>query len=110
MRWLVWLAFGALVYFAMRSRARAMQENLRRAAREHVDAQAGSGSPFAPPSSAPISAENMVACSYCQLYLPASEAISRMNDHFCCEEHAQLHVTGVIHSPTSSASSQKSAE
>ena len=109
MRLLVWLAFAALVYLALRSRARAMQESLRRAAREQANSQAnapaGGAGPFAQPQPHSAAAENMVACSYCQLYLPASEAINRSNDHFCCEEHAQLHAAGVPHStaPHSSA-------
>ncbi|PRC91381.1 PP0621 family protein [Solimicrobium silvestre] len=89
MRWLVWLVLGLLVYLAVRSRAKTLQENFRNSARAEFDAQAGaSAQPAAKPSS-PI--ENMVACSYCQLYLPASEAISANDHYFCCEEHAQYY-------------------
>ena len=103
MRLLVWLIFGLIIYLAVQSRARAMRENLRKAVKAELDAQAASS--MQQPRPAPPS-ENMVACAYCQIYIPASEAVHLVTptaDHyFCCEDHLRLNSNPS--SPQSSAS------
>ncbi len=105
MRWLTWLALGILVYLALRTKARDMQENSRsqhRRAQSSHSESAWSEMPGSAPErpSAAVSAsaaETMVACAYCEVYFPASEAITSAGQHFCCEEHARL--THSRHSP-----------
>jgi hypothetical protein len=84
MKFLVWFLLGLLVYWALRSQARRHQ-NKRNAASERAQPT--------PKSSKPI--EKMVACSYCQIYLPTSEAIHLVDGssehYFCSEEHAKLY-------------------
>jgi len=95
MKLLVWALLGLLVYWALRSQAKRNREKFK--AKSGQDTMR-SGSAQPPPKSAtsaekPI--ENMVACSYCQIYLPASEAIhlvtAASEHYFCSEEHARLH-------------------
>lgn len=38
----------------------------------------------------PASAEAMVCCAHCQIYLPASEAVQRGEQVYCSKEHADL--------------------
>jgi uncharacterized protein len=35
-------------------------------------------------------AMNMVACDYCGIHLPQSEAIRREEHHYCSKKHAEL--------------------
>lgn len=42
-----------------------------------------------PPRSNP-SAETMVRCTHCQIYLPRSEAYMSQGKPWCCAEHAQI--------------------
>jgi len=103
MKLLVWLLFGLLVYWALRSQ---MKRNQQKRNQERYNASrsnsthhyvGGSGRSSAQPSphtSTPV--ESMVACSYCQIYLPASEAIHQpaagsSEHYFCSAEHAELH-------------------
>ena len=98
MRVLVWLGLGVLVYLALRSRARTMQQNMRNSMRAEFEAQSRAGATSAPPGTRAVApAENMVACAYCQVYLPASEALGQSNQHFCCEEHSRLFATAAPH-------------
>jgi uncharacterized protein len=82
MKLLMWLALGLIVYWALRNQIKRQQQ------RGHTQFEQHSKN-----TSAPV--ENMVACAYCQLYLPASEAIhdSSSNQYFCSEEHAKLHAS-----------------
>lgn len=89
MKLLVWLVLVAVVYLAIRSKARRMRENLRNAVNAEFEARAATQKE----SSAP--AENMVACTYCHIYLPASDALNLVTPsathYFCSEEHLRLH-------------------
>lgn len=38
---------------------------------------------------AKLKAGNMVACKYCGLHIPETEAIKRGDHYYCCEEHAE---------------------
>ncbi len=102
MRWLVWLIFGLVIYLAVRSRVKTMQNNLRNAVQAEMAAQAAA---MQPPRPAPPP-ENMVACAYCQIYIPASEAVHLVTPtadrYFCCEDH--LRMNSNPSSPHSSAS------
>jgi hypothetical protein len=86
MRLLIWLALGVIVFFAMRNAAKAEFE-----AQASLQKQAS-----APP-------ENMVACDYCHIYLPASEAVMvvkpSLKQFFCSEEHLRLHAGGAAATP-----------
>jgi len=35
-------------------------------------------------------AERMVNCKHCGLYLPESEALVARGEHYCCEQHRRL--------------------
>lgn len=91
MRLLVWLVLGLIVYFALRSKVRLMQENLRKSAQQEFAPQ--NQEPSRQRSAQP--AENMVACAHCHLYLPSSEAVrlssSTSEQFFCSEEHLRIH-------------------
>lgn len=93
MKLVVWLLFGLLVYWALRSQMKRNQERYN-ASRSNSAQGRSSAQPF-PNSSKP--AESMVSCFYCQIYLPASEAIHQAaagssEHYFCSAEHAELHV------------------
>jgi len=98
MKLLVWLLLGLLVYWALRSQIKRNQQrrNPTRSGSARDSSARGSAPSSAQPSpnsSTPI--ENMVACSYCQIYLPASEAIrlvtASTEHYYCSTEHAELH-------------------
>ncbi len=45
----------------------------------------------APPTDQPSQlgdAEKMLSCAQCGVYIPASEAIQKQGQYFCCEQHA----------------------
>jgi uncharacterized protein len=86
MKLLMWLILGVVVYWALRSQLGQIKRK-RTDFRQH---QAHHTSQATPPS-AP--AENMVACAYCQIYLPASEALHISEHYFCSQEHAKLHAS-----------------
>ena len=97
MRLLVWLGLALIVYFALRSKARSMRENLRKSAQSGFGRR-GSGTGPSPGSTQPrsaVPAENMVACAHCQLDLPSSEAVRLVTatsvQSFCSEEHLRIH-------------------
>jgi uncharacterized protein len=84
MKALVWFLLGLLVVWALRSQA------LR-----HQKKRDANNNPTRPSTNASKPIEKMVACSYCQVYLPMSEAV-RVTDesserYFCSEEHLRLH-------------------
>jgi len=104
MRLLFWLLLAVIVYFAIRSRARSMQQNLRRSAEFQAQAamRRAGGQQATQAASQPVApAEKMVECSHCHVYLPTSEAIqsppqlapTSERQFFCCEEHLRLHST-----------------
>ncbi len=98
MKLLMWLGLGLLVYLALRSHFHRKRSQFER---DHFNSHsqgANSGQPSPPirragRSSTPV--ETMVACSWCQIYLPASEATVTQKTlpvhYFCCEEHARLY-------------------
>lgn len=107
MKLVLWLLLGLLVYLALRihtQRNRAkFRDNLHKAAQAAEKAAAQTNGRAPPKSSAP--AENMVACAYCQIYLPVSEAIhlvipSSTDYYYCCDEHAKLHSSATQKPPT----------
>lgn len=83
MKLLMWLLLGVLVYWALRSQMKRKHTEFR----QHQTRQANHAAAHSPP------VENMVTCAYCQIYLPASEAIHQTStdQYFCSEEHARLH-------------------
>jgi len=42
------------------------------------------------PSDSARTAERMVNCNHCGLYLPESEALHDRGEHYCCEQHRRL--------------------
>ncbi|MFC3109092.1 PP0621 family protein [Undibacterium arcticum] len=83
MRLLVWLVLGLLVYFALRSKLRSSGHAASTPQQPHP-AQTGDQGSHA-------SAEAMVICAHCGIYIPASEAISQSGRIFCSDEHRLLH-------------------
>jgi hypothetical protein len=93
MKFLVWFLLGLLVYWALRSQTlRNQKKRNRKFDQDHMRNNMRNTAEGSKPSK-PI--ENMVACSYCQIYLPASEAIHLVDAsselYFCSEEHAGLY-------------------
>lgn len=86
MKLLVWLLLGVLVYFALR-------KNLRAASDKKTQAQAPAND-WADASTTYSAnkkeSEAMLNCAHCQVYFPASEAVVRGSQSFCCLEHAEL--------------------
>lgn len=82
MRLLFWLGLVILVILALKKKIQ--------------PPAAGSGNPEQPlePGNAGSqhagSAETMVCCAHCQIYLPASEAVQRAGQVYCSQEHADL--------------------
>lgn len=85
MRILFWLGLVVLIILALKKKMQAPR--------------AGSGSSGHPGNSAGSenagsrnteSAETMVCCAHCQIYLPASEAVQRGEQVYCSKEHADL--------------------
>lgn len=105
MKLVMWLLLGLLVYWALRVHAKhhraKFRDHLRSSAQEA--AQTNSSPPSSKSSATP---EKMVACAYCQIYLPISEAVrfpsgtSTTGAYFCCEEHAKVHSPVTNHSPS----------
>ena len=104
MRLLFWLLLAGIVYFAARSRARSMQQNLRKSAefQAHAATRQANGQQSAQQAASQpqAPAEKMVECAHCHVYLPASEALhlsaqrasSPDPQFFCSEEHLRLYV------------------
>ncbi|MCD6026238.1 MAG: hypothetical protein K0R08_757 [Solimicrobium sp.] len=92
MKLLFWLLLGVIVYWALRKQTLHKPAQRSQTKFDPKNLRKTATTPFRP-SSAPV--ENMVECSYCQIYLPASEAIqvkSLSSEHyFCTKEHAKLH-------------------
>ena len=91
MRFLVWLGLALIVYLALKSKARSMQEDMRKAVKEEFEA--GTANQARQRSAGPV--ENMVACAHCQIYLPASEAVHLTTPNselfFCSESHLRMY-------------------
>jgi hypothetical protein len=101
MRWLTWIALGFLVYFALKSKRRPMGgKGNPREQRAHTPFGEAQSDPLGfrdASASSVVAGESMVACSYCQLFIPVSEAFplkhgtfsGNVEAFFCCEEHRQ---------------------
>ncbi len=82
MRLLFWLGLVILVILALKKKVQPPANR--------------TGNPEYPPkpentgSQDAASAENMVCCAHCQIYLPASEAVQRAGQVYCSQEHADL--------------------
>lgn len=77
MRILFWLALVVLVILALRKKIQALAPT----AHERQGTEPAAGAPAR-------DAEAMVCCAACQVYIPASEAVHRGQQAYCCEEHA----------------------
>lgn len=85
MRILFWLGLLVLIILALKKK---MQPP-----RAGSGSSGYPGSPAGPESAGPRnteSAETMVCCAHCQIYLPASEAVQRGGQVYCSQEHADL--------------------
>ena len=94
MNWLGWFVLVGVVYWALRIKIQASKRN-QTSAFNGFSTTSSAGASQSSNASA-NAAEAMVACTYCQLYLPISEALvgpSSMGQshYFCCAEHRQLH-------------------
>jgi len=77
MRILIWLALFVLVILALRKKI------------QTVSAPGREQRAAAPPAGDTArDAETMVCCATCQIYIPASEAVHKGQQTYCCEEHA----------------------
>ncbi len=94
MRFLFWLALIGLVYFALRSKWKAAQ---RKARRDAPPASPPPSTHSAPSAQASLAGEGeqMVVCSHCAIYFPASEALRSSHGGqelvFCSQQHQQQH-------------------
>ena len=79
MRLLFWIAFIALVIFAVRNKLRAMSK------RAAVPPQARPG-----PAKAPVQIEAMAQCTHCGMYFPASESVRADGHDYCSPGHVRL--------------------
>ncbi|MES2106762.1 MAG: PP0621 family protein [Pseudomonadota bacterium] len=77
MRILIWLALFVLVILALRKKIQTASTP----PRERQDATPSGGGKAA-------DAETMVCCASCRVYVPASEAVYKGQQAYCCEEHA----------------------
>lgn len=86
MRLLLWLVLALLVVLALRKKLFA----------GGADSATGQGPQQdrpdigRPGQGGEREAETMVCCAHCQLHVPASEAVYRDRQAYCCEEHARL--------------------
>ncbi|MFZ6676464.1 PP0621 family protein [Undibacterium sp. Tian12W] len=82
MRLLFWLGLVILVILALKKKAQPPVTRSGNPERPLDPENAGSQNV--------ASAENMVCCAHCQIYLPASEAVQRAGQVYCSQEHADL--------------------
>ncbi|MCL1887201.1 MAG: hypothetical protein FWG01_04650 [Betaproteobacteria bacterium] len=86
MSWLIWLLFFVLVIAAVAAK-------IKRSAR--VIIFRGEDRPVHPDDSRQVqgfrssNVEQMVSCSKCGIYVPASEAVFRTGKVYCSEEHSR---------------------
>ncbi|MFZ6872548.1 PP0621 family protein [Undibacterium sp. Di27W] len=81
MRLLFWLGLALLVILALKKKIQPPA-----ASSGHAEPDAPQG-PQGPQQG---TAESMVCCAHCQIYLPASEAVRRGEQVYCSKEHAEL--------------------
>lgn len=81
MRLLVWLVLAGVVVWLLRGKQAPRKSN-------------PSSSDKTSSTASPASAEAMVQCLHCDVYLPESEAIFHSpHEIFCCESHRNQHLT-----------------
>ena len=78
MKLLFWLVLLLMVILALKKKIRPSATSVR--TEQDLAGHAQEGGQGA--------AESMVCCVHCQVYLPASEAVRRGEQVFCCTEHA----------------------
>lgn len=83
MRLLMWLLLAVLVIFALRKKAQTSSASAQTMQKNQATSPQQTQSDVADSS-----AETMLCCQYCQLYIPASEAVLRGEKVFCCAAHA----------------------
>ncbi|QYF91591.1 hypothetical protein KY495_12290 [Massilia sp. PAMC28688] len=81
MRILFWIALALLIYFAVRSKLRALAHR-QKAAQERAEAEQR--------SQALGEGEQMTSCAHCHVYFPASEAVRADGQDFCSPAHVRL--------------------
>ncbi|GGC82113.1 PP0621 family protein [Undibacterium terreum] len=79
MRILIWLALFVLVILALKKKIQTVSSPERE--QKPAPPAAGNGTRAG-------EAETMVCCAACQVYIPASEAVYKGRQTYCCEEHA----------------------
>ncbi len=83
MKLLFWLAFIVIVILALKKKGRTYQQNLQQQG-EQADQQTDQPGPGQQAGAA----EAMVCCHHCQVYFPASEAVFKNKQTYCCQNHA----------------------
>lgn len=73
MKILMWLALFGLVIAALYSKISSVRSRIPRPQQSGQFDNNG--------------AETMLRCSYCEVYIPSSEAISHAGAVYCCEDH-----------------------
>lgn len=100
-RILFWLAFVALVVFAIRSKLRALQQRGEQMRRQQQPQQQQPPQPGADLGQGVnikqqarqrevAKAETMLCCAHCGVYYPASENVAAAGRDYCSPAHAQL--------------------
>lgn len=77
MKLLFWFALIVIVILALKKKSRQFQQRIDKPEPEMPGTAAGA-------------AENMLCCSHCQVYFPASEAVYKQQKAYCCQAHADL--------------------
>jgi uncharacterized protein len=72
-----WLVLVVLVVLALKKKSRSVMP---------PDSNTASAAPTG--NAKEPAAESMVCCARCQIYLPASEAVHRGEQVYCCDAHA----------------------
>jgi len=80
MRILFWLGLLVLIILALKKKMQPPKNPVATSSTTNTDTNPHSAS----------SAESMVCCAHCQIYLPASEAVQRGEQMYCSKEHADL--------------------
>ena len=98
MRALMWLILALLVIVALRKKTQ-LPSSMWQSGRAPQSEPEAPVPPMAASTTGTVDSsdtivdgkvEKMLCCAYCQLYIPASEAIIRNEKVFCCAAHAKL--------------------
>ncbi|CAN5763986.1 hypothetical protein BH11PSE12_BH11PSE12_30930 [soil metagenome] len=102
MRALLWLILAVLVIVALRKKTQLPSSMWQSGRAPQAEPASESEAPVPPMAASTTGSadtsdtivdgkvEKMLCCTYCQLYIPASEAIIRDEKVFCCAAHAKL--------------------